>query len=129
MTKKATGHDQVTIPFRKISETLMEFAEPLLKELPVDHSIEALERVIKVATCVWNACALDQWHEMTSCTDKLRNQFGPNISNDIVIINALIARKKHLYGDDPRAITNETVVVDRGEFRLRAEARVKPTVH
>ena len=129
MTKKAKGQDQGTIPSRKISETLMQFAEPLLKELPVDHSIEALESIIKVATCVWNACALDQWHKTTSYTDKLKNQFGPNISNDIVIINALIARKKHLYGDDPRAITNETVVVDNGEFRLRAEARVKPTVH
>lgn len=129
MTKKDRSHIRGTIPARNISETLMEFAGPLISELPIDHSTEALERAIKVAACVWNACALDQWHKTTFYTDKLRKQFGPDISNDIVIINALIARKKHLYGDDPRAITNESVEVHSGEISLRAEARLKPIVH
>ncbi len=42
----------------------------------------------------------------------------------MAIVNALIARKRHLYGSDPRGITNETIIVRNGEFSLRAEARL-----
>jgi hypothetical protein len=41
----------------------------------------------------------------------------------IAVIDGSIARKKQLFGLDPRAITNECVVIKNAEFVVSAEAR------
>lgn len=93
-----------TIPTRKISETLLEFAEPLLQQLPNEYPKAELDAAIKLAICVWNACALDQWHKTTEYTDALRRQAVRGYAEEIndrsqqqttmVVVLALIDRQK-----------------------------------
>ena len=123
-----------TIPTRKISETLLEFAEPLLQQLPNEYPKSELDAAIKLATCVWNACVLDQWHKTTEYTDALRQQAAGGYEKEIRdrsqqqttigIVLALIDRKRRLYGSDPRGITNGVITTTNGGLSFRAEARL-----
>jgi hypothetical protein len=113
------------IPTKKISLTLIEYAEPLINDLEDGYSQSELEGVLKLATCVWNACVLDQWHSTTENVEAVRRQIS-KAENPIptLIVEALIARKRQLFGNDPRGIANECVIVKNGEFVVRAEARL-----
>ena len=112
------------IPTKKISHTLIEYADPLIEELPEGYSKSDLEQVLKLCAGIWNACVLDQWHKTTKHVDAVRHHIVQTDPMTIAIIEALIARKKALFGLDPRAITNECVVIKNGEFVVRAEARL-----
>lgn len=112
------------IPTKKISLTLIEFAEPLIEELEEGYSKGDLEAVLKLAACVWNACVVDQWHKTTENVAAVRRQFTHAHPIAAAIIEALIERKKQLFGLDPRGITNECVAIKNGEFVVRAEARL-----
>jgi hypothetical protein len=96
------------ISTKKISQTLIEYAEPLIQELHKGYSQRDLESTLKLATVVWNASVMDQWHNTAK-----------NITAEL-----LIARKAQLFAGDIRAITNETVAIKNGEFVIRAEARL-----
>lgn len=113
------------IPTRKISETILEFAEPLLRELPDRYSKDALKGIIRLATCVWNACVLDQWNDTIEYTDLLKRPFEEKgFVRELMTINTLIDRKRNFYNDDPRGITNARIIVRNGKFSLRAETRL-----
>lgn len=112
------------IPTKKISHTLIEYADPLIEELPDGYSRSELEQVLKLAVTIWNACVVDQWQKTTDNVSAVRRQIAQTDPMTIAIIEALIARKKALFGLDPRAITNECVVIKNGEFVVRAEARM-----
>ena len=113
------------IPTKKISLTLLEYAEPLIQDLPEDYSQHELEGVLKLAAFVWNICVLDQWSGTTKNAEALRRQMstGPN-PVPVGMVEFLILRKQQMFSMDPRAITNECVVVRNGEFVVRAEARI-----
>ena len=111
------------IPTKKISLTLIAFADPLIEELPAEYSRSNLEQVLKLSAGIWNACVLDQWHTTTDNVSAVRRQIAQTDPMTIAIIEALIARKKNLFGLDHRAITNECVVIKNGEFVVCAEAR------
>ena len=113
------------IPTKKISLTLLEYAEPLINELEDGYSQSDLESVLHLATCIWNSCVVDQWHSTTENVELLRRQIS-KAENSIptAIVEGMIQRKKQCFGADPRAITNECVVVKNGEFVVRAEARL-----
>lgn len=51
--------DSDQLPTRKISETLMEFAEPLLERAPEHLSPQRLAHVLIVPITIWNAVILD----------------------------------------------------------------------
>ncbi len=113
------------IPTKKISLTLLEYADPLINELEADYTQSDLEGVLQLATCIWNACVLDQWHNTTENVELLRGQVSiAENSIPTVVVEAMIQRKKQDFGGDPRAITNECVVVKNGEYVVRAEARI-----
>jgi hypothetical protein len=113
------------IPTKKISLTLIEYAEPLIQDLPEAYSQCDLEGVLKLAALVWNACVLDQWHSTTENVEAVRRQISLVAKPvPVGLIEALILRKQQMFGMDPRAITNECVVVKNGEFVVRAEARL-----
>ena len=113
------------IPTKKISLTLIEYAEPLISELEDGYSQNDLEEVLKLGTCIWNACVLDQWHGTTEHVKAVRRQIlKSEDSIPAAIVEALILRKKQRFGNDPRGITNECVIVKNSEFVVRAEARL-----
>lgn len=113
------------IPTQKISQTLIEFAEPLLAMLEENYSQRELEGALKLAVNIWNACVLDQWQQTSQHVEAIQravSNSGNAISTSIVA--ALIVRKRVHFGNDPRAITNECVIVRDGNFVVRAEARL-----
>jgi hypothetical protein len=112
------------IPPKKISHTLIEYADPLIEELPDGYSKNDLEQVLKFSALIWNACVVDQWHKTTDNVSTVRRQMTKADPLTAAIVEALIARKKQLFGLDSRAITNECVVIKNGEMIVRAEARL-----
>ncbi|MCE3602614.1 hypothetical protein LXA47_03205 [Massilia sp. P8910] len=112
------------IPTKKISLTLIEYADPLIQELEEGYSKNDLEVVLRLAACVWNACVVDQWHKTTENVTAVRRQLTRAHPMSAAIVDALIARKKQLFGLDIRGITNECVILKNGEFVVRAEARL-----
>jgi hypothetical protein len=114
------------VPKRKISETLLEFAEPLIEELGDDPNKSELESVLGLACGIWNACVVDDWHGTTQNVDTMRAK-AKEIPNEGVLIEVLIERKQKHYGEDSRAITNEQVAEKNGEFVVSAEARGNPS--
>lgn len=112
------------LPTKKISLALIEFAEPLINELPPGYSKKDLETILRLAVCVWNSCVLDQWHKTNEHVAAVRKQIAKGQGLEVVVIEALITRKIQLFGDDNRAINNESVVVKNGEFVVRAQARM-----
>jgi hypothetical protein len=113
------------IPMRMISLTLIEHAEPLINHLGDGCSKSDLERILNLAACVWNACVLGQWHATTEHVEAVRQQIS-KVGNSIpsAIVEALIAGKQQRFGNNPRGTTNECVLVKRGEFAVRAAARL-----
>ena len=108
-------------PDRKISETFLRFAAPILH-----RSSEAVEHqareALRVAFTVWNAvifadvlndhCHLDEIRRLTA--EK------PDIA---LPIEELISRKRALFDDDERMIGNWEVTRTEDGINLRAEAR------
>ena len=113
------------IPNKRISLTLIEYAGPLINELEDGYSKSDLERILKFTAGIWNACVLDQWRGTTEHVDAIRRQIAKATHPmPIAIVEASIARKQQLFGHDPRGITNECVIVRKGAFVVRAEARL-----
>ena len=113
------------VPNKKISLTLIEYAEPLINDLEDGYSKSDLERILKFTAGIWNACVLDKWRGTTEHVKAIRRQISKAAHPmPIAIVEALIVRKQQLFGNDPRAITNECVIVKNGEFVVRAEARL-----
>lgn len=55
VSEKSRAGGEPVLPDRKVSETFLDFAAPLLQAMPADALQEAFERALKVAYAVWNA--------------------------------------------------------------------------
>ncbi|MCC7007035.1 MAG: hypothetical protein IT497_10400 [Ottowia sp.] len=114
------------IPTKKISLTLLEYAQPLIQDLPEGYSKEDLEAALRISAAIWNACVVDHAEKNTKYVSAFRDLVSQQNQGplSLVILDAFIARKKQLFSLDQRGITNESVIVRNGEFIVRAEARV-----
>jgi len=109
-------------PNRKISETFLHFAEPLLDPLGPRATIDQMEQALKLAFTVWNGVVYDEVNGNTHYLDLMRNQARHD--RDIAaLVDRLIARKCKLFGDDIRLVGEFKLTRTGGEIRLRAEAR------
>lgn len=108
---------------RKISETFLEFAEPLWAPLGPAATDEELEQVLLVAWTVWNALVFSAADPSEPCQQELRRLVGqePGIQ---AVIEHLIARKQTLFADDQRLIGRYQLNRRQGELHLWAEARL-----
>lgn len=114
----------VTIPTKKISETILDFAEPYLSLLH-NFSTEEFEAAMNIVVCAWNAVVLDAQNQ----TDKYEKMFFESLSalpKEFGILNdipkALIERKKSEFSHDPRAVRNHQVIEKDSGLTFRAEA-------
>jgi hypothetical protein len=110
-----------TFPSRKISETFLEFAAPLLDPLGELPTKAEMEQALQIAFTVWNAVVYDgakkpeylvQVRELTGNT--------PEVAG---LIEQLIARKRSLYSDDQRLVGEFGFIEKDGGWSLRVEAR------
>lgn len=117
---------------RKISETLLVFGEPLLKELPEPPPAELLRSTLSVVVTVWNALVLagPAWKE-PGYLEQLRTLSesgylpGPFSS----ALETLTRRRVELFSDDVRTVADWDVEPgESGGFMFRCDARI-PSSH
>ena len=112
----------LSFPDRKISETFLEFAEPLLEKEGAPPTAQEAERVLELASTIWNSVVYDTVHGNTEWVTRLRNLIAgqPPL---VALIEQMILRKQSLFGHDLRLIGEFKILEKNGEWRLRAEAR------
>lgn len=109
---------KIRIPDRKISETFLHFAEPLLGILGPQATEGQMEEPLQLAFTVWNAVVYADAAGNSRFLNSLRKLTGNN-----PLIAGLITRKRNLFGDDHRLIGQYKLSRKQGEIRLWAEAR------
>lgn len=109
-------------PTRKISETFLEFAKPLMEAELVPPTLEEAEAILMFAFVAWNAVVYDTVNGNTEWVTKVRSPVAgkPEV---LKIIDNLIQRKKELYGGDLRLVGKYKLRLRRDSWHLRAEAR------
>jgi hypothetical protein len=109
-------------PGKKISETFLEFAAPLLADLPSeDREIKARYALIMAFTA-WNAVIFADVLNDSRYVDQIRGlaQYRPEARQ---LIDAMIARKRALFAEDDRMIGTWEVTRTEDGINLRADAR------
>ena len=113
---------RTNFPDRKISETFLDFADPLLEPLGPGATVDQMEQALKIAFTVWNGVVYDKVNGNTHFLDIMRNQTRRN--RDLAaLVDRLIARKRKLFGDDDRLVGEFKFHRKGGKLHLRAEAR------
>ncbi len=113
---------ELTFPDRKISETFLHFAEPLLSGLGPNATDDQMNEALKIAFVVWNSVVYDTVNGETKLVDQIHQttSHDPDLS---LFIAQLIFRKHNLFGDDHRLVGEFKLTRKDGEMNLRAEAR------
>jgi hypothetical protein len=107
---------------RKISETFLDFAEPLLAPLGAEATEAEMEQALQIAFTVWNAVVFDAADRSGRWVGQVRT-FADRDPRIRAIVDQLISRKQRLFGDDHRLIGEYRLYRRDGELHLRAEAR------
>ncbi|RIX39928.1 MAG: hypothetical protein D3M94_22300 [Rhodocyclales bacterium GT-UBC] len=110
---------------KKISAAILDYAKPVLDELPPDTSLETRREVIGFAILVWNALVMVEWGRPDFLAD-LKDRLATLEGADIVTgaFDRLVERKQQRHAHDDRAVGNwEMRVKHDGSLSLWAEAR------
>lgn len=113
---------RIKFPDRKISETFLDFAHPLLEPLGPGATVEQMEQILELACTVWNAVVYEDVNGNSRYIDMARNLTRQDREN-AALVHQLIARKRNVFGDDDRLVGEFKLTLNGGEIRLRAEAR------
>ncbi len=109
-------------PDRKISETFLLFAAPILQDLARETLRERVDEALRVAFVAWNAVVfadvLNDHHHL----DRVRSLAAPK-PEVALLMEQLLARKRTLFGDDARLIGTWEVTRTAKGLNLRADAR------
>ncbi len=112
----------ILFPNRKISETFLDFASPMLQVLPTPTTREDIEKILKIAFMVWNSVVYADVRGDEHFLAELRKNTSSAVEMEI-IINNLINRKRTFFGDDQRIIGEYKLTIKKEGLNLRAEAR------
>jgi len=118
----AKTKSRLNFPDRKISDTFLQFAEPLLDAFGPNVTEARMEQPLKIAWTVWNAVVYADVAKKGRTLDLLRSSMERDVESK-ELVEALIERKRTVFGDDDRLIGEYKLFRKGGEFRLRAEAR------
>ena len=111
------------LPGRKISETLLRFAGPLLEALDSDATESQMEEPLMVAWTIWNAVVWADAVADRRCLEEVRRSAAVRDPALATFMEVLIERKRRLFGDDHRLIGEYRLIRVGGEIRLQADAR------
>jgi hypothetical protein len=90
-------------PNRKISETFLRFAAPLLENLPGDAPEHHAQQALQVSFTAWNAVIFADVLDDHRHLDEIRRLTGKS-PETALLMEQLIARKRALFSDDERMI-------------------------
>jgi len=117
-TVQPLGDRQSLFSARKMSEVLLDFAEPLLDTLDEDDDFKA---AISFAALCWNCSFLplkEQREQLNAMVDGL-GKSDPQMRLEVERqIRMLLERKKTMFASDNRMIINFEVVEEEGRPRL-----------
>lgn len=112
-------------PQKKVSEIILEFGEPILSDLPVNHTKEEFEGSLRFIVCVWNAIILDVRDKCDENEKTLLHAISHGPPFMIEVLKMLILRKKTMYAKYLYGIGDYQVIERDGGFVFRAEARAR----
>jgi hypothetical protein len=117
-----TRKSKLKYPDRKISDTFLQFAEPLLDAFGPNVTEAQMEQPLMIAWTVWNAVVYADAGTNKQMLENVQASMGhdPQLKG---FAQFLIDRKRTLFGDDHRLIGEYKLFRKDGEVRLRAEAR------
>lgn len=111
---------------RKLSETVLDFAAPLLSALGPGPDSAQLHHALAIAIAAWNAAAIDAWKPGTTAeADSVRRSLeaaaGADPAAMLALFEGLLDRKRTLFADDLRAVGKWEVVPSETGFALTAD--------
>jgi hypothetical protein len=109
-------------PDKKISETFLQFAEPLLEPLGPDATEPDMEEALKIAFTVWNAVVYETVNGETRHVEMVRELTAQH-QEIAAVVSHMIDRKHRHFGDDYRLVGEFKLTRKGDELRLWAEAR------
>lgn len=109
-------------PNRKISETFLDFAAPVLPDLPSDALEHRVQLALQVSCTAWNAVIFADVLNDPRHLDEIRRLTTDN-PKTALLMEQMIARKRALFADDERLIGDWEVTRTDGCINLRADAR------
>jgi hypothetical protein len=108
-------------PRRKMSEVILDFAEPLLNE--IDDDDELFEDAVSFAVICWNISFLPENEQKKM----IRSLVDERAKSDVLLrlrvqddIRMLLERRKAFFADEKRMIVNYEIIEERGSRRLLA---------
>ena len=118
---------RLSYPDRKISETFLHFAAPMLDDLPSEAPEQRAEEALRVAFTAWNAVVFADVLNDYRYLEEVRSLAAdkPEVA---LLVQQLVARKRALFGDDERLIGTWEVTRTTDGINLRAGARDPHTV-
>lgn len=116
-----------SFPDTKISEAFLDFAEPLLEKEGAPPTAQEVEKVLQLASTIWNAVVLDTVRGSNDWVTKVRSQIAghPPLK---ALMEQMIIRKQSLFSHDLRLVGEFKILGKKGEWRLRVEARDPTTL-
>ena len=113
---------RTAFPNRKISETFLEFAAPMLKDLPSEATEQRARQALEVCYTAWNAVVFADVLNDHRHLDHIRHLVAdkPEVA---LLMEQLIARKRALFADDERLIGTWEATRTEDGINLRADAR------
>lgn len=109
-------------PTRKISETLIDFAQPILALVDNTTPPETLRTGLEIAVTLWNAYTLDRVNGNQRFREMIEEQLGDRFHSD-PIFRILMERRELHFTDDLRLIADVSVSFDPDGYRIKAAAK------
>jgi len=111
---------------RKLSETVLDFAAPLLSSLGPSPDQAQLRNALSIAIAAWNAATLDAWKpgttaEADSVRRSLQTAAGADPAPMLALFDGLLERKLTLFAGDLRAVGKWEVIPAEQGFSLSAD--------
>ena len=118
MTKRAA----LRYPDRNISETFLDFARPIIQDLPSEAPEHRAREALQLAFTAWNAVIFADVLNDHGHIEKIRHLTAGNPEAGL-LVEQMIARKRELFADDERMIGDWEVTRTEDGINVRADAR------
>ena len=109
-------------PNRKISETFLDFAAPMLDDLPSEAPEHRAQQALEVSFTAWNAVIFADVLNDHRHLDEVR-RLSAGTPETALLMEHMIARKRALFADDERLIGTWEVTRTEDGINLHADAR------
>ena len=117
-------------PRPSMSDTFVDYARPLIDQLPPDYALEELRKALLIASGVWNAAVAERGDidraagfVARTLTEEAKEPIPRGV---LAVIERLAVRKLARFGDDDRIVTGLEVYRDGDGFRVLAAGESPP---